>query len=245
MSKIWTIARREYRLYFATPVAYVVAAVLLFVVGLIFYSAVEYGANPQNGYVPGIDQIYPAISFILIFAVPAITMRVISEEHRLGTIELLLTAPVKDWEVVVGKWLGALLFILTTIALTFVYPMYLNNIVVPGIDQGPLISGYLGLVMLSSAFVAIGVAVSSMFNNQVASLFASMGIFLVLWWLIGIPAQLSTSGMSEILRYLEFEGHFSSSIRGVINLGDMIYFASITLFSLVAGSVSLETRRWR
>jgi ABC-2 type transport system permease protein len=104
--------------------------------------------------------------FLLIFACPAFTMRLISEETRLGTMELLLTSPVRDYELVLGKWLGSFLFVLTLIALSWIYPILLNIIIDPGIDQGPLVSGYLGLVLAAGAFLAIGIAISSLFETR-------------------------------------------------------------------------------
>jgi ABC-2 type transport system permease protein len=245
MRNIWTIALREYKLYFSTPIAYVVAGVILSVVGGFFYLNIV-AATQQPQYVPGVEVVIGPMASVLIFSIPAITMRLISEEQRLGTIELLLTAPVRDWEVVVGKWLGALLFMATIIAFTLIYPIMLNNMVDPGIDQGPLITGYLGTILLTSAFIAIGVAVSSFFSNQVATFITSLGVTLLLWWLIGFFANFSTSRFAEVLRYLDFNGHFSATmVRGILDLKDVVFFVSITALGLIVGAVSLEMRRWR
>jgi ABC-2 type transport system permease protein len=172
-------------------------------------------------------------------------MRLLAEEQRLGTMELLLTAPVRDWELVVGKWLGGFLFLLTILAVTWLYPIVMNQMVDPGIDQGPLITGYLGMVLICAALVAIGVAVSSLFANQIAVFFATLGIYLVLW-LIGIPTQAMGAGGGELLRYLDFTEHFYNTFyQGIIDLSDVIYFLSLTALALFLGSVSVETRRWR
>lgn len=244
MAVIWTIARREYRQYFSNPAAYIIAAVILLVIGMIFYAMINTGLQQQ--FVPSVADIVSTLAFLLIFTIPAITMRTLSEEARLGTIELLLTAPVRDWEVVVGKWLGAFLFVASIIGITLVYPVILNNMVDPGIDQGAMISAYLGLLLTTAAFVAIGVMVSSFFENQIASFILSMGLFIVAWWLLSIPGQLGGSTFSEVMRYLDFNTHFATTMmRGVISSTDIVYFLSVIVFSLSLGALSLETRRWR
>src|SRR3989304_4288884 len=129
MHNIWTIAQREYKLYFATPIAYMVAFMILLIIGFIFY--VNLSAALAQQFAPGIDLVLGPLITLLLFGIPAITMRLIAEEQRMGTIELLLTAPLRDYELVVGKWLGGLLFILTLVALTWIFPFVLNALVDP------------------------------------------------------------------------------------------------------------------
>src|SRR3990172_3737866 len=170
MRNIWTIASREYKLYFSTPAAYMIAFMILLVLGVIFYANISAAAFQQTA--PGVEVIIGPFITLLLFGIPAITMRLIAEEQRMGTIELLLTAPLRDYELVIGKWLGGLLFILTLVALTWIFPFVLNALVDPGIDQGPLLSGYLGILLICAALVAIGVMISSFFSNQIAAFFA-------------------------------------------------------------------------
>jgi ABC-2 type transport system permease protein len=240
---IWTISIREYKQYFGTPAAYLVAFMMMLILGIIFYANVVAAMLQQ--FAPNVQVVFGPMVTILLFATPAITMRLLSEEQRLGTMELLLTAPVRDWELVIGKWLGGFLFMLTIVAITWVFPIYLNTIVDPGIDQGPLISGYIGIILFTAALVAIGVAVSSLFSNQIASFFLTLGIYLVIW-LIGIPSQAAGGSGSEILRYLDFSNHFYNTFyRGIIDLSDVVYYLSVTALALLLGSVSVEMRRWR
>jgi ABC-2 type transport system permease protein len=195
---------------------------------------------------PGVQVITGTLMFVLVFASPALTMRLLSEEQRLGTMELLLTAPVRDWELVVGKWLGAFLFVLTVIALTIFYPLVLNALVDPGIDQGILISGYLGVILVAGAFLAIGVAISSLFTNQVASFLATFGVLIFFWWIFAILAQVSGTGTGEVMRYLDISAKFYDNlIQGLVELGDLVYLLSVTALALFLGSVSVEMRRWR
>ncbi|MEJ2353027.1 MAG: ABC transporter permease subunit [Anaerolineales bacterium] len=243
MRNIWTIARREYKLYFSTPAAYMVAFMILLVLGVIFYANLTAAALQQSA--PTVETIIGPFITLLLFGTPAITMRLIAEEQRMGTIELLLTAPVRDYEMVLGKWLGGFLFMLTLIAVTLVFPLILNAMVDPGIDQGPLLSGYLGLVLISASLVAVGVAVSSLFSNQIAAFFATIGVYLVLW-LVSLPSQSMGAFGSDFLRYLDFSEHFYNTLfRGIIDLRDITYYVSLTALSLFLGSVAVETRRWR
>lgn len=243
MRNVWTIAKREYRLYFATPIAYIVAFIIIFVLGLIFY--VELSAAMLQGYAPGAERILGPMLTLFLFGTPAITMRLIAEEQRMGTIELLLTAPVRDSELVLGKWLGGWLFLLTIVALSLIFPLVLNNMVEPGIDQGPLVTGYLGIILVCAAFVAIGVAVSALFSNQIAAFFTTLGVLLLLW-LISLPAQATGSVGTSLLTYLDLGEHFYPTLyRGIIELSDIVYFLSLTALSLLLATLALEMRRWR
>jgi ABC-2 type transport system permease protein len=184
---------------------------------------------------------------MLVLITPAITTRLLAEERRLGTIELLLTAPVRDWELVVGKWLGAFLLLLTIIAITLVYPLLLNQLVSPGIDQGPLISGYLGLILLSASMVAVGVFVSSLFSNQIAAFATTLGALIFLWWVLSPIAQVTgpLGSSSSLLNYLDYSGHyFNNLVQGVIDLKDVVFYLSVTALGLFFGAVSVEIRRW-
>jgi ABC-2 type transport system permease protein len=182
---------------------------------------------------------------MLVFSVPALTMRLLADEQRMGTLELMLTAPVQDWELVVGKWLGSFLFILTLIGFTLVFPLILHNLTSPGIDQQLMLSSYLGIILVAGAFLAIGVSISAMFQNQFAAFFLSMGILVILWFLIGIPSQLISSG-SGFFTYLDMNTRFYDSLnRGIINLSDIVYFLSAISLGLFIGTAAIEIRRWR
>lgn len=243
MRNIWTIASREFKLYFSSPAAYMVAFVVLLVIGIIFYANVV-GAMMQQ-FAPGVQVILGPMMTVLLFATPAITMRLISEEQRLGTMELLLTAPVRDWELVIGKWLGGYFFLLVIVGSTLLFALLLNQLVDPGIDQGQLIGGYLGMMLFCSALVAIGVMVSSMFSNQIASFFLTLGVYLILW-LVSLPSQALGGAGSELMQYLDISEHyFNTFYRGIIDLSDIIYYLSLTALALFLGSLFVEARRWR
>lgn len=243
MHNIWTIAEKEYKHYFISPIAYVVAFAILVLLGIIFYGSLLFSINSQSA--PSVQVILGPLATILLFTTPAFTMRSLAEEQRSGTLEILLTAPVRDWEVVIGKWLGGVLFLLTLMLITWFFPFVLNQLVRPGIDQGLMAAGYLGLFLLASAFLAIGVMTSSFFSNQIAAFFAALGIILT-FWVVGYPAEAMGSGLGDVLRYLDFPSHFYPTFyQGLIDLKDVVYYLSVIAVALFLGSVSVETRRWR
>ncbi len=251
MRNVWTIARREYSRFFTSPVAYVVAFVILLTLGIMFgLTVLVYMQNALNGNsggpstAPDISGITGTFTFLLVLSVPALTMRLIADENRMGTMELLLTAPVRDWELIIGKWLGGFLFILTVIAVTLIYPLILNSLETPGIDQAQMMTAYLGLILVSAAFLALGVGASALFSNQIAAFFVTLGLFIFLWWLVGFPAQYVTAG-ADIFSYLDMKAHFYNSMNtGVINLSDLTYYLSLIALGLFTGTAAVEARRW-
>jgi ABC-2 type transport system permease protein len=246
MRNVWIIARREYKLFFISPVAYVVAFFFMILLGWFFYSALRDAIiqATYQAYVPSVQIVISPLVTLLLFVMPAITMRSIAEEMRMGTMELLLTAPVKDWELVVGKWLGAFLFMLSLLAVTWIFPIVLNFLVKPGIDQGILLTGYLGLVLIVASLVAIGVFISSLFNNQLVVFMVSLALVLVFW--LVRPSSSTTGGLgNQILSYLNFIDHFLNFYQGTIDLTDIVYYLSMTSLALFLGTVSVEIRRWR
>ena len=249
MRNIWIIAKREYNHYFISPIAYVVTFMILLTIGIIFAINVFYfmqNAFQAFGQTPDVSPITGAFGFLLVLSIPALTMRLLADEARMGTLELLLTAPVRDFELVAGKWLGGLLFILTILAITLVFPLILNSLVTPGIDQKLVISSYLGVILVAAAFLALGVGISAMFTNQVAAFFITLSVFVLLWWLIGFPAQVLQGSGGDVFRYLSMQTHFYEAFNvGNIYLSDLIYFISLIALGLFLGTTAVEIRRWR
>lgn len=242
MRNIWTIARKEFRQYFISPVAYAAAFMVLLILGIIFYANLVSAVVQQ--FAPTIQSILSPLTTLLLFTTPAVTMRCLSEEQRSGTLELLLTAPVRDSELVIGKWLGAFLFMMTIVAVTCLYPLILSRLISPGLDAGLVISGYLGMTLLVSTIVAVGVMASSLFSNQVATYFTTLGILLALW-LLGYLAQVLGSG-AAFLAYMDVSQHFYNTFyQGIIELKDVIYYLSMTVLALFLGTMAIQTRGWR
>jgi ABC-2 type transport system permease protein len=243
MQNIWIIARRELKHYFISPIAYVGMFAILLIIGVIFYLDLTAAISQQ--YVPSPQTTIGVLLFILPFITAAIMMSSIADEQKTGTLELILTAPIRDWELIVGKWLGGFMFIMIIVVITWIYPSVLNQMVKPGIDQGLLVSGYLGVTLVSATLVAIGIAVSSLFSNQIPAFLITFLIFLLLWF-INFPSQLLGPTSGEIINYVVLRSHFYDSFfQGIIQISDIIYYISVTILALFLGTVSIETRRWR
>ncbi len=251
MRNVWTIASREYHRFFTSPIAYVVAFVTFLTLGIIFgLTILVYSQNATGGgfgappSAPDLTAVTGTFTFLMVLSIPALTMRLISDEHRMGTMELLLTAPLRDWELVVGKWLGGFLFMCTLITVTIIYAFVLNALITPGLDQLQILAQYLGLILVAGAFMALGVGISAMFSNQIAAFFVTLGLFVFLWWLIGFPAQYVTAG-SPIFTYLDMSSHFNNHLNaGVVALSDLAYYLSLIALGLFAGTTAVEARRW-
>jgi ABC-2 type transport system permease protein len=248
MRNIWTIAKREFNHYFVSPVAYAVIFFFLIVLGIIFAANFEYATSGLGGQgqAPEFVQwvLSPFVTLIL-FMTPAITMRLLSEEQRTGTLELLLTAPLREWELVLGKWLAAFAFLAVTIFVTMLHALIVNNYTSPGLDWGAVIVAYIGLFFMSAAMLAIGTFVSTLFSNQIASFIISLGIALVLW-IVGFLFQNQTGAVAEVVNYLDLSGRvYNNFFSGVIDLTDLVYFLSVAAFFLFLATRVVESRRWR
>ncbi|HNA88283.1 MAG TPA: ABC transporter permease [Anaerolineales bacterium] len=247
MKNIWTIAKREYDNYFNGPLAYVIMLAVLLPMGI--YMSLILFFNSQQGMfgggpAPDITPINGLFVFLMVFLCPALTMRLLSDEARMGTLELLLTAPVRDAELVIGKWLGAMLFILTVLLVTLVYPIVLNNFVTPGIDWKLVAASYIGLILVSGAMLSLGVGISALFTNQFAAFFVTLGALFMLYFMVGLPASiLPQSG--EIFNYLSLNYHFDQINSGTFTLGALAYYLSLVSFGLFVGTTAIEIRRWR
>lgn len=247
MRNIWTIAKREFNTYFTSPVAYAVAFLFLSIIGIVFaLTLLTLSSNPFGATdAPDVRMIAGPMAFMLMLATPALTMRLLADEVRMGTMELLLTAPLRDYELVIGKWLGAFLFMLVLIGISLVFPIMLNQMVKPGIDQMQMISAYLGVILAAAALLGLGVGISAIFDNQIAAFFSTLVLFVILWWLIGAPANILPTG-GEVFGYLDVSAQLYNNFNeGVIKLSSVIYFLSLTSLGLFIGTTAVEIRRWR
>ena len=244
MRNSWTIAKREFNLYFVSPAAYVVAFVYLLVLSIIFYG--QFGFTALSGGSPRVvEWVFGPFVTLLLFLTPGITMRLLAEEQRMGTMELMLTAPVREWELVLGKWLAAFAFMALVTFFTGFYFLIANAYTSPGLDRGAILAAYTGFLLMTAAILAIGVFTSSLFANQIAAFFATMGVSLVLW-LVGFLIQNQTGLAADIVNYIDLSSHFYNNFySGVVDLADVVYFVSAAALFLFLTTRVVESRRWR
>ena len=240
MKNTATIALKELKSYLTSPMAYIVAGIFLALTGTFFaLSNSTYSATSIDGF------LNPGSMLLLLFSA-VLTMRLIAEEKKLGTWELLLTAPVRDSEVVLGKFLASLAVLGGMLLLTFYYPILLG--IIPHIgfgdpDTGPILTTYLGLLLLGSASLAVGIFASSLTSNQIVAAVVAGGILAALWF-VGMAAGYAPEAVSEIISYLSLSGHFSDFMRGIIDTRAIVYYLSVTALFLFLAIRSLETGRW-
>lgn len=235
MRKAWIVAKRELYAYFVSPVAYGVAAAFLLLCGLFFVGGV---AQWQDA---NLQSLFASLSIVLLLIAPLLTMGLLSREQDQGTIELLLTAPLRDWEVVLGKFLAAYLFYLATIAVTVLYVPIVARYGTP--DLGIIGAGYLGLALLGAALLALGLFTSALTRSQAVAAVLGVGIGVALWLLEAIGPVLG--GAREVLAYLAPSGHYYRFLEGVIDTRAGVYLASFTFVFLFLAVQVLEARRWR
>jgi ABC-2 type transport system permease protein len=235
MNHILTIGGRQFRSYFNGPVAYIVICIILLTLGFFFWNTFFlYGRA-------SVREMFRWLSLILVFALPALTMGLLAEEKRTGTIELLITMPVTEAQVILGKFLGVLGLYAVILVLTLSYPISVSTL--GSLDWGPVWSGYLGLLLQGSAVLAIGLMASSWTDNQLIALFVALTLSVFFWVLDKFLALLPTNAASA-LEWLSFDYHFQSMARGVVDLRDLVFFLSVAAFALALAFRALESRRW-
>jgi ABC-2 type transport system permease protein len=236
MRNVWAVATRELRSYFLSPLAYVVIALFLALAGYLFALIL---ANGREASLRGLVQ---NVSVLYLFIVPAISMRLLADEQRTGTVELLLTNPVQEWEIVTGKFLSSILLVAVMLGLTLLYPLFLFVFGSP--DVGPIITGYLGILLQAAAFLSVGLWASSMTQNQIVAAIIAFAFLLILW-LSDNLGQFLGGTVGSIVSYTSVINHFQSFPTGVIQTNDVIYYLTLILAGIVLSTLSLQSRRYR
>jgi ABC-2 type transport system permease protein len=236
MSNFWAVAQRELRSYFLSPLAYVVIALFLALAGYLFALIL---ANAREASLRGLIQ---NVSVLYLFIVPAISMRLLAEEQRTGTVELLLTNPVQEWEIVTGKFLASIMLVLVMLACTLLFPLFLFIFGSP--DRGPMIAGYLGIFLQAAAFLSIGLWASSVTQNQIVAAIVSFALLLI-FWLSDNLGQFLGGTIGQIVSYTSVNSHFQSFPQGVIESKDVIYYLTLVIAGIVLSTLSLQSRRYR
>jgi len=254
VTNILAIAHKELRAYFASPIAYVLIGFFAFVFGWMYASILGwfvsqsmqagFGGGPQtlNVNQQMIRPLFLNIAVVLLFMLPLVTMRTYSEEKRGGTMELLLTSPVTDLEIILGKFLGAMALYGVLLGVTLIHFGLLFVFGRP--EWKPLATSYLGLLLFGGCFISVGLFISSLTKNQIVAGAATFALFLVLWVIDWIGSALGP-GAEGVLKYLSMTGHLDDFVKGVIDTKHVVYYLSFIIFGLFLTARSVDTERWR
>jgi ABC-2 type transport system permease protein len=240
------ILTRELRAYFFSPLAYVVAALLLLVNGAVFWLIVSYLNDPRAGIGAPLELFFGQTVFfwlVLLFVAPVVTMRLLSEERRSGTIEVLMTAPVSETKVVVGKYLAALIFYLFLWLPTVVYAIILSRY--SDVDWGPVASGYVGVVGIGALLLAAGVLASSLSRSQLVAAVLTFAIAGPLFAIGFLEFLFTGDAVKELFSYLSLPRHMEDFSRGIVDSRRLVYYASVSALFLFLAARALAAKKWR
>jgi ABC-2 type transport system permease protein len=252
MRNILAIAGKEIRAYFNSPIAYVVIGFYALLFGYFFAVMLTFFERQsmqmmQMGQTMNINQmligpVFTNAEVVLLFVLPMVTMRTYSEEKRSGTMELLLTAPLTDWQIILGKFLGAMTLFVAMLAITMIHIGVLFMYSEP--EWKPIVTGYLGMLLMGGCFISLGLFISSLTKNQIVAAIATFAAFLMFWvinWMgsfVGPTAQ-------AVLAHLSIIDHFDDFAKGILDTKHLVYYASFIVFGLFLTAKSVDSERWR
>jgi ABC-2 type transport system permease protein len=255
MTPVNTLVAKELRSYFVSPIVYVVGGVFLLIVGLLAYIYIVFtGVQAiQLMQVQGQAQInlndlvfrnlFSSIRFVLLIVLPILTMRLFAEEKKLRTFEFLMTSPIGLNEIVAGKFVSVLVLFLGLLGLTGLIPLTLA--LFSDFDWYPVLTGYLGLVLLGALFLSVGVLASALTENQIVAAFASFGLLLFLWLLAGVGSLLGDTPAGQVISYVSFMEHYDHLVRGLVDTRDLVYFVSALVLMLFLTHRVVDSTRWK
>jgi ABC-2 type transport system permease protein len=249
------IYRRELAFFYNSIVAYIVMMIFSLLSGYFFYNLLAFFnlasmrvmqnpvASQQLSLTEGVLQpLFGNLSIVLLLIMPMLTMRLLSEERKTGTAELLFTYPISDWDAILGKYFAAGTVLFTMLGLTLIFPVLLGNYADP--EWGAVVSGYLGLLLLGMAYIAMGLFFSSITENQIVAGILAFG-FSLFFLIIGWIGPFVSPGAAKVIAQISILQHFDSFSRGLINTNDVVYYVSFSIFFLFLCSRVLESNRWR
>jgi ABC-2 type transport system permease protein len=254
MSNILAIAHREIKAYFGSPIAYIVIGFFALMFGYFYYALLMFfdqnsmrmagmgGPQTANINEQMIRPVFLNSSVILLFVLPLVTMRTYSEEKRSGTIELLLTAPLTDFQIIMGKFLGAMTLYAAMLGVTLIHLGVLFAFGNP--EWKPVLTAYLGMLLMGGCFIAVGLLISSMTKNQIVAGMVTFAVFLMLW-VINWIASFTGPTTQSVLNYLSITGHLDDFTNGVLDTRHLVYYLSFIAFGLFLTARSVDTERWR
>jgi gliding motility-associated transport system permease protein len=255
MSNILAITHKELKSYFASPIAYVVIGLYALVFGYYFYAAVRFfdrqsmqmaglggGAPSVNINEQLIRPVFQYSMVVFLILLPMITMRTYSEEKRSGTMELLLTSPITDFEIIMGKFLGAMGLYAAMLGVTVLHMALLFWVSQP--EWMPIVTSYLGLLLMGGCFMSVGLLISSFTKNQIVAVVATFAVFMMLWMINWIAQFMGPTGQA-VLNYMSITGHLEDFMGGVVDTKHLVYYLSFIAFGLFLTARSVDTERWR
>ena len=253
MGNVLTIAQKELKSYFASPIAYIVIGFFALVFGWFYYVAVSYflqaslqmgmpGAGQVNINTMAIRPLLQNVAVVALFMLPLITMRTYAEEKRSGTIELLLTSPLTDTQIVLGKFFGAVALYALMLLVTWIHVSILFIYGNP--EWKPIVTGYLGLLLMGSSFLAIGLLISSLTKNQIVAGMVTFAVLLLLWTLNWMSESAGPT-MQKVLSALSITERFDDFSKGVVSVSHLVYYVSFISFGLFLTAKSVDSERWR
>ncbi len=253
MSNVLAIAQKELKSYFASPIAYIVIGLFALVFGYFFFVSLNYfiqaslqmgmpGQGQINIHTMAIRPLFQNVAVVALFWLPLITMRTYSEEKRSGTIELLLTSPLTDTQIVVGKFLGALALYALMLAVTWIHIAIL--FVYGNPEWKPIATGYLGLLLMGASFMSIGLLISSLTKNQIVAGMSTFAVLLLIWTL-GWMTDSAGPTMQKVLSALSITDRFDDFSKGIISASHLVYYLSFITFGLFLTAKSVDSERWR
>jgi ABC-2 type transport system permease protein len=237
MGNVWAIGKREFASYFNSPIAYFAITVFMVMMGGLFFWSEAFFETGQATMRP----FFEWAPLLFIFLLPAISMRLVAEEKRTGSLEMLITMPIRDVELMGGKLLGAFLFLLVTLTLTAAYPLVISQI--GDLDWGPVMGGYLGLALLGLAYLAIGLMTSTWTQNQIVAFILALLICGFFYFLETMAGAFWASARDHVAHF-SLKAHFENIAKGVVDTRDILYYLSVTALAVTIGTYSLESRRW-
>lgn len=242
MQRTLSIAKREFFAYFNSPIAYIVLTVFLLAVGILFFIMSGFfivNEATMRGFFNAFH--HPMFPVFPLFAA-AVTMRLIAEEKRQGTFEILVTLPVRDVEIVLGKYLAAFLFLAAVLVLTLGYPVTVS--LAADMDWGPILGGYVGLLLLGASYLAIGMLASTLTEHQIIAFFTAIVISFFFYY-VSYSTAFLPAGIASFVQYVSFTYHFNNLSRGVVDSRDVLFFLSIIVAALAGATLALKARKWR
>lgn len=243
MKPIWILARRELAATFDSPIAYIAGTVFLVATGLLFFFGVGGSDDFFAAREATVRPLFDYAPWVLAVILPAVTMRLLAEEKRQGTLELLVTLPISDTQIVLGKLLGATGFLVVALAMTLVLPAVVLTVGHP--DVGAMVGGYVGLLLIGVTFLALGLMASTWTQNQIVAFIVGLMLCVFFWTATDAILRVLVDQPPPALQLLSFQSQFADFARGVIDLRNVLYFASVTALAVLASTYSLRSRHWQ